>query len=178
MSSTDKVMKWAGTLQWLTIIAMVMMPLAVIGGLLAQPLTPETLNSDIKGLAVSDTVTPAQLRTAVILNLISPLILLIILNNMRRLFGFYRLGEVLTDTCAALIKRIGEGFLALALVPFVLNPVLSLILTLNNPAGQRAIAFALNADMFFFALSGCLIIVIGWAMRAASDVASENRAFI
>ncbi len=30
----------------------------------------------------------------------------------------------------------------------------------------------------FFALAAGLLIVIGWAMRDASDVAAENRAFV
>ena len=70
------------------------------------------------------------------------------------------------------------GFLALAIVPFVLIPVQSVLLSWANPAGQRSLTVSLSTAMLGFALAAGLLIVIGWAMRDASDVAAENRAFV
>ena len=97
---------------------------------------------------------------------------------MRKLFGAYVKGHVLTEASARLIQRIGQGFLALAIVPFVLRPVQSVLMTLANPPGERSITIGLDSDMIFFALSGGLIVVIGWAMREAADVAAENKSFV
>ncbi|WP_341368235.1 hypothetical protein [Yoonia sp. BS5-3] len=175
MSKIQDVAKLAGILRGATIAAMVALPIAIIGGLLATPLTPELYMDTV---AASPETSTAQLIAVVALNLISPFILLLTLNEMRILFEAYQRGEVLTDRSAKLIQRIGQGFLALAIIPFVLRPIQSVLLTWNNPPGGRSLAIGLDSDMLFFALSGGLIIVIGWAMREASVVASENKAFV
>ncbi len=175
MPKPNDVTKLAGVLRGLTIAAMIVLPVTVIGGLIAMPLVPEMFSGDF---TVSPDATSAQLTAAVALNLFSPLILIWTLNEMRKLFESYSKGEILTDHCALLIQRIGQGFLALAIVPFVLRPIQSVILTWANPQGGRSLAIGLNSDMIFFALSGGLIVVIGWAMRDASFAASENRSFV
>jgi hypothetical protein len=178
MSKKHDVSKLAGILRGVTIAAMIVLPITIAGGLLTTPMIPEALSGAINDIVVSPDATRAQLITAVVLNLLSPLILLLTLNEMRKLFGAYAKGEILTDRCARLIQRIGQGFLALAIVPFLLRPVQSALLTLANPPGERSIAIGLDSEMIFFALSGGLIIVIGWAMREASEAASENRSFV
>ncbi len=175
MSRIHNVSKLAGILRGVTIAAMIVLPITITGGLLTTPLLPEALSGDF---TVSPDATRGQLIAAVILNLSNPLILLWTLNEMRKLFGSYVKGEILTDHCARLIQRIGKGFLALAIVPFILRPIQVVLLTMANPPGERSISIGLSSEMLFFALSGGLIIVIGWAMQAASDVASENRSFV
>lgn len=178
MTKLDRVSKWAAILRGITIGAMVVLPVTIIGGLFNTPLVPEALSSALNGAVVSSDATRGQLITVVALNLIAPLILLLTLNEMRKLFGAYVEGEVLTESCAHRIQRIGQGFLALAVVPFILRPIQTVLLTLANPPGERSLAIGLDSDMIFFALSGGLIMVIGWAMREASDVAAENKSFV
>lgn len=178
MSQLTRVSKWAAVLRGITIAAMVVLPVTIIGGLFNTPLVPEALNGTLDGVAVSPDATPGQLATVVALNLISPIILLLTLNEMRKLFGAYVDGQVLTESSAQMIQRIGQGFLALAIVPFVLRPIQTVLLTLANPPGERSLAVGLDSDMIFFALSGGLIMVIGWAMREASEAAAENKSFV
>ncbi|WP_108815613.1 DUF2975 domain-containing protein [Loktanella sp. Alg231-35] len=178
MSQLTRVSKWAAVLRGITIAAMVILPLTIVGGLFNTPLVPEALNGTLDGAPVSPDATRGQLMTVVALNLIAPLILLLTLNEMRKLFGAYVEGQVLTENSARVILRIGQGFLALAVVPFILRPIQTVLLTLANPPGERSLAIGLDSDMIFFALSGGLIMVIGWAMREASDVAAENKSFV
>ncbi len=175
MSELHRVSKLARILEWLTVTGMVLLPLAIIIAVAAGPLTPQTINVDF---AVSPDATATQILIAFGLGMINPLILLLTLNEMRKLFGAYRTGEILTDHCARLIQRIGQGFVALAIATFLLRPIQMVLLTMANPPGERSVAIGLNSEMIFFALSGGLIIVIGWAMREASNVASENRSFV
>lgn len=178
MSRIHLVTKWAAILRGFTIAAMVVLPVTIIGGLLATPLLTVALDTVAGNVVVSPDITRAQLITVVALNLISPVILFLTLNEMRQLFGAYAEGQVLTESSARLIQRIGQGFVALAVVPFFVKPVQSVLLTLANPSGERSFAIGIESDMIFFALSGGLIVVIGWAMREASDVAAENKSFI
>jgi hypothetical protein len=178
MHHLNHVKKWARILEWATIIGLVTIPIAIIGALFSTPITLDTVAQKLENIAVSPATTPLQVYVAVGLNLIPPIILLFTLNRMRQLFGSYRQGQILTDQSALLIQRIGQGFLSLAVVPFVLQPILSVVLSFANPSGERSVSINLNSEMFFFAAAGGLIIIIGWAMREASDMASENRAFV
>jgi len=178
MSGLSHVTKWAAILRGITIGAMIVLPIAILGGLITTPLLPEALNIALGDITVSPDATRTQLISVVALNLISPLILFLTLNEMRKLFSAYVDGQVLTEASARLILKVGQGFLALAIVPFVIKPMQSVLLTLANPPGERSLAIGLDSDMMFFALSGGLLIVIGWAMREASDVASEYKSFV
>ncbi len=175
MSKLHMLSKRANLLRWLTMAGMILLPLAVIISLVMSPLTPATVQVDF---AVSPDATQTQLMIALALGLLKLGILLFILNTMRKLFTAYAAGEVLTDHCALLIQRIGQGFLALAAATFLLHPLQMLVLTLANPPGQRSIAITVDSEIVFFALSGALIVIIGWAMREASDIATEHKSFI
>lgn len=178
MTRKCPVARWSQVLEWMTTFSLVVIPVATIVTLSIIPITPEVLGLKWDNLAVSPAVTRTQMYTATALNLIPMAILLLTLNTMRRLFGRYRQGQILTNDCATLIRRIGQGFLALSLAPLVLRPVSSVLLTMGNPPEARSISFGVSSEMVFFALAGGLIMVIGWAMGEAADLASENRAFI
>lgn len=178
MNRLHRVEKWARVLQWITAIALVAIPVAIIAGLLRTPITPAALDIALENHTVSPLTTQVQVYLALVIMLIPPVIMMFTLNAMRQLFGFYRQSQVLTERCAHLIQRIGQGFLCLALMRFLMRPMLSGLLSLANPPGEREISVNLNGEMFFFAVLGGFIIIIGWAMREASEVASENRAFV
>jgi hypothetical protein len=100
------------------------------------------------------------------------------LDQMRRLFGCYKAGAVLTDQSAVYIQRIGMGFMGVALIEMILVPIQSVILTWANPAGERAVSVGLHSDMLGFLIAAGLMTVIGWAMREAARAAAENEAFV
>ncbi len=178
MTQLNRLRKWARFLEWTTLLSLMAIPSAIIVGLVISPITPVSLNQRLDALTVSPSATNVQMYAAIGLNLIPVVVLLFTLNTMRKLFSAYHKGEVFTDACARLIQSIGRGFVSLALLPFVLHPILSVLLSISNPPGQRSISVNVSSEMIFFALSGGLIIVIGWAMRQASELASENRAFV
>lgn len=161
MSDTKPLTRWAALFSRLTTAAIIILPIVVIyGAVLAR-----------------DGAGPYG-ALALSVGLITPVILLWTLNEMRKLFAAYARGAVFTDASARLIQRVGQGFLALAITPLFVQPVQSLLLSLGNPPGQRSISITIESDMILFALSGGLIIVIGWAMRSATAIAAENRAFV
>lgn len=178
MNRLYRVEKWARGLEWVTAISLIAIPVAIIAGLLRSPITPEALDAALENHVVSPSTTQLQLYLAIGIMLIPPVIVMFTLNAMRKLFRLYRQGHILTESCALFIQRIGQGFLALALVRLLMRPLLSGVLSLARPPDERSIAFILNGEMYFFAVSGGLILMIGWAMREASRVAAENRAFV
>lgn len=98
--------------------------------------------------------------------------------QMHRLFAGFRAGEILTQNGAILIRRIGMGLLAVAVLRILATPLQSLIITLPAPPGLRSLVISLHgADVGFFLAAG-LMAVIGWAMEDAARAAEENRSFV
>ena len=115
---------------------------------------------------------------ALVVSLVPLLLFLWTLDRMRRLFESYAVGAILTARAAEQIVDIGKGFFALALAPLVVKPVVSVLNSLGNAPGERELVISLHSDTLFFALVSGLLIVIGWAMRQAAEIAEDNRAIV
>ncbi len=98
--------------------------------------------------------------------------------HMRGLFGLYRAGEILTPASAERIRDIGLGLFVLAVLGPVTNMIQMLILTWNNPPGQRALVLGISGATLGFVLAGALMILIGRVMSEAARMAEENRSFV
>ena len=101
-----------------------------------------------------------------------------ILWQMRGLFGLYAVGAALSEAAARHIRRAGAGLAALALMQALLRPMQTLVLTFDNGPGGRSVTVAITSEMLWLALSGGLLVVIGWAMSEAARQAEENRGFV
>ena len=143
MSKLKDVAKLASVLHGLTVAALVLLPIAIVGTIAVTPLVPDSLNTTLQ---VSPDITRTQMILFLIVNLISPLILIWTLNEMRKLFGAYAKGEILTDRCAGLILRIGKGLLALAVASFVIRPIETVLVTLANQPGDRSLSIGLASE--------------------------------
>ncbi|MEO8530598.1 MAG: hypothetical protein ABI459_05205 [Deltaproteobacteria bacterium] len=172
MNNLDRLKKRASWLRVATLCVVVALPV-LIGAAL-------TLNMPMTALPqpVSPDVTRGQVMSAQALGLVSVAALIWTLLRMRQLFGAYAAGDVLSEANALTIQRIGQGMLAVAALGVVVRPVQSLILTLENASGQRAIAVSLSSADIGFLLAGGLLSVIGWAMHEAAQAADENRSFV
>lgn len=96
----------------------------------------------------------------------------------RRLFAGYAAGEIFTRTAGRRMQRIGW---AVTLMPPVGN--LGLVLAhaaATWPPGWRSLAMFINLDPgdVLCLVFGPMLIVIGWVMGAAADIADENQSFI
>ena len=116
--------------------------------------------------------------SAYILGLFPNLLLIWAIYQMRGLFGLYRRGEVLTRPAALHIRQIGFALTGIGILPLLVRPLQTVLLTMANPPGSRSISFAISSSDLGYLLGGGLMILIGWAMLQAAEVAEENRAFV
>ena len=174
----DRVRRLAGPLYIATIVVMAFVVIGTIAGLILTFPTAETLQQKFPAFAVTPDIPNHLIWLSMLAGLLSLAVWVWPLDQMRRLFGCYKSGAVLTDQSAGFIQRIGVGFMGVALIEMILIPVQSVILTWANPAGERAISVGLNSDMLGFLIAAGLMTVIGWAMREAASAAAENKAFV
>lgn len=178
MTALSRTIRIARPLSYLTTLALVGYPLAMIVIALSGYLSEAQLRANFNTIAVSEQITPAVWVILGAIAAVSVALVMVALWNMRALLLLYVTGDVLGPNAAQRIRRIGHCLLALAIWGTIAHTLEVAALTWNNPVGTRALSVAFsNTDLFLFLAAG-LMTVIGWAMSEAANVAAENRGFV
>jgi len=98
--------------------------------------------------------------------------------NIRALFACYALGEVFSERPARHIRWAGFAMMLNGFLTIVTYSLGSLVLTFDNPVGQRQFAVSVSSDLFFVLLTGGLLMVIGQVLHEACRISDENRQFV
>lgn len=108
-----------------------------------------------------------------------PLITLVSgLNHLRYLFQGYSRGEYFSISAAVHLGKVGRGVILWVVSSFVCTPLLSILVTLHAPPGQRLFTISFtSADFVALFLAGCIAVIARILVRA-SEVDSENQAFV
>ncbi len=168
----------ASALKWAALAAMVLTVVAVIYALATATLTASAFQEAYPAVAVAPELKTWQMALVLSVGLLPMLAWVWTLNKMRQLFACFEKGQTVSLKSAEFIQSIGLGLLGIAIIQIVSVPVNTLLLTLANPTGGRSIAIGLDSAMIGFLLAAGLMTVIGSAMRDASQIAEENRAFV
>lgn len=95
---------------------------------------------------------------------------------LRTLLKRLAVAEVFEFENGVLLRRFGKTLLIYAALRPVVKALAVLLVTMNNPAGERYLKFGLGDDDIVLALIGKLILVVGSVMADAARIADENRA--
>ncbi len=156
-----------------TLAALCALPLAVLAG--AWVAEPADLPFPLPEGYVP---APARLLTALAVGALPMVALGLTLWRMHLLFRLLFSGNVLTHGAALLIRRIGTGLMAVALLRIAVIPAQSLIVTLAAPPGSRQLLLSVSSADLGFLLAAGLMAVIGWVMEDAARATEENRGFV
>lgn len=178
MSQLNRVRRLANVLYYVTAGVMGVVAMTLAGVWVVAPPAVAEFQAQFPGLTISPELSGGAYVAVIVVSLLPGLIWLWVLDRMRRLFACYRDGEVMTDQPARHIQRLGQGFLCLGAVQFVSAPLLSVLLTSANGAGERSLSVGLNTEMMGFFIAAGLMTLIGWVMRDVSAVKAENEAFV
>jgi hypothetical protein len=174
---TFRIRRLSTWLWWTSGVLALVLPAVVLLAVLKGWFDPATLAARFPALPAATPVSSAQAALVAALGLLSTLPMVVACLAMRRLFGRYRQGEILTDACAAEILRIGAALLAVALATVLIPALQLLTLSWFSPAG-RILAIGLDGGTLGFVLAGGLLTVIGWVMGEASRLREENEGFV
>lgn len=178
MSDLSRISRLAGWLYAIASSLILLIPLLVAVFLWRGWLDPSWLANSFPALPDGTALTPVKSTLIILLGAVALLPVGLALTQMRALFARYRQGEILTAPCARHILRAGQALLALALVQFLILPLQIMVLTADNPAGERIVTFDFTSETLWLLLSGGLLVVIGWVMVEAARAAEENAGFI
>ncbi|MCB2134549.1 MAG: DUF2975 domain-containing protein [Rhodobacteraceae bacterium] len=173
----SKISRLAGILQVMTVAALVLLPLAAIWAVASGLTDPDSIRPQFPDVEIA-MLPPGKALAVGLLGIVGLLPGVLALWWMRALFQGYRRGEILTPASAELIRRIGGALVVLALAGVVMETAQVLVLTIDNPAGERMLSVGFGGNFFGAILAGGLLVVIGWAMREAAHAAEENAGFV
>lgn len=100
------------------------------------------------------------------------------LSHLRRLFQGYASGEYFSSHAAIHLGKVGRGVVLWVVSSFICTPLLSVLVTLREPPGQRLLTISFtSADFVALFLAGCIALIARILLRA-SEVHSENKTFV
>lgn len=175
MSDLPRLQKLSAVLYWVALTLSVVLPLIVLFYAGKGIGDPASLLSRVAVPAGTPVSTP-QAGLVAIVALISVLPMVAALRGMVRLFAAYRDGEVLSDTNAHTILRIGRNLLLVAVFTILVPTLQTLILSWH--AAKKTLSIGIDGGTLGFLMAAGLLTVIGYAMGEAARIKAENEGFV
>jgi uncharacterized membrane protein len=121
----------------------------------------QSLHFSSRFLAIVTSMIPASLWMAALFYL-------------SRLFRLYEQDLFFTQNNVNCIKNIGYALFAQAIARFLTEPILSLVVTMNNPPGKRLISISFGTpDIYSLVISG-VVIIVAWVMHEGQKLQEES----
>jgi len=178
MSNLSRIQRISRLMQRLCTAAAVLIPLTVAGMWatyeLWGPSHPDL--AQIPGLPATLTL-PVRLL-ACLVGLAQAAIAVFAVWRLRRLFGLYADGLIFTADNTRCLRHFAAAILAFAIAKPVTGALLSVVLTMNNPPGQRQITVSLGSSELATLFIGGVFLIIAWIMDEAREMAEEQAEII
>ena len=111
---------------------------------------------------------------ATIASLLISGIVLYALSILIRLFRNYENGEIFSSENAVCYQKIGYCLFYWVVGGIIYGGVISVILSFNNPPGERILRLSFVGMDFLTIVLGFLVLIIAWVMKEGHKIADEN----
>lgn len=91
-----------------------------------------------------------------------------------RLFGLYARGEIFTEHAVGYIRKAGYTLLAVQAINPLHGALISLVLTMQNPAGMRAVSVGINSTDISGMIIAFLVVLVSWIMDEGRKLKEEE----
>ena len=95
-----------------------------------------------------------------------------------RVFHHFHKSDVLSTEAAKRVRFLGVTIIIYALTQIVSFTLSVVLLTYDNPTGEKVLSIAVNTSQLITLMIGIIIVVIGHIFTYANAIAEENRQFI
>lgn len=124
------------------------------------------------------TALPLTIETrvfAIIASFLPVGVLLYGMSVLVKLFRRYETGDIFSVDTANYYRRLGFAFFFWVIANLVFGGLISVILSFNNPPGERILSLSLGSVDIVTVLCGFMILTVGWVMREAQLIAEEHQ---
>jgi hypothetical protein len=135
-------------------------------------LLPHTLNLN------SININPTTKTLACLVSLLQVMVIWFALYQLVKLFRNYERGDIFSLANVGHYRKLGYTVFAWVFANKLVEALMSVVLTFQNPAGQRQLVISLGStDLIGFAIGG-LIILIAWIMNEGHKLNEEQALII
>jgi hypothetical protein len=92
-----------------------------------------------------------------------------------RLFGLYARGMIFTSGNVACYRKLGHVILWSMAASIVHSSLMTVVLTLDNPPGQRMISFGISSSEIARLLIGMTVLLVSWIMEVGREIQEEQQ---
>jgi len=121
---------------------------------------------------------PTALLAGFAVSLITTAIVMYVLYQIIRLFGFYAQGKVFDRENVACFRSIGWSIIAWEIADFLVDIALGPILTYHLGEGKRTLVIGVDNQDFYVLLAGFSVLTIAWVMDEARKIKEEQELFV
>ncbi len=125
-----------------------------------------------------ENIGPINLILGFIVSMVSASVILYGVVRLRRLFLRFQQGDLFNEPNAQHLLVFAKMLFISVLVSPVAGALLSILLTMNNPPGQRAITLSIGSNEIAVLFLSGIFIAVAWIMREGYRLAAENKEFV
>lgn len=134
---------------------------------------PKGFHAELPILPV-ESLSGFQLSLGVLISLLPLGVTLNGLVTLKSLFRLYADGIVFSIDNVKYFRRLGYVFIAAVIANAIFTPLISLVITSSNPAGERALVAQFGIVDLYTLIAGGIILVIAWVMKEGSKLKDEQ----
>lgn len=168
---TERIRRTSRLFQRLTLALMGLLPL--IAGMAWAFIDLNELDFGYSAEEVGP-LTSFERWSAAALSIIPLSVSLLALYNLQRLFALYAKGKFFERENVRCFRNMGWALVVVVPLDILFNSALSVLLSLDQPAGERMLAVSLSSDDLGIAIIGAVIIIVSWVMAEAADLSQDN----
>ena len=102
-------------------------------------------------------------------------ITVMIFNKLSKLFGLYEKGNLFDEENIKLIKGISIYMILGELIQLIYQPLMTVALSFNNPAGERFASITLGTTNVSTLITAFIILVASWILKEANQLKLDSQ---
>ena len=173
-SNLDRIRRISGSFQQLFGLLLYLVPISTVAFWLAFNHLPQSFKNELP-VVVSQSLPVSSLLLAIGVSAIPTGIIMLAFIHLRRLFALYREGIIFSIANADCYRSLGSTLIYWAFSKLAFVPLISVVLTLNNPPGEKTLVLSIGSADLGNILLGCLVLIISWVMHEASVLEEESQ---
>ena len=120
------------------------------------------------------TLTPLTRLLGFLISMVPAGVTLYGLIQLRCLFKHYQQGQIFTAYALTRLRKFAWSLMLCALLRPLTGAALSVLLSINNPPGQRVLALNISSDDIALLFISGVFIVVAWIMAEGIRLADDN----
>ncbi len=178
MNSISKIKALNSTLSIICLVLIFALPISALYFWINFEQTAHLLEFAKGGALQLDTIQPWQIISSALYSVGATLVLVLGLWNLRLLFNNFKRGEFFGEPSTRALHVLSQVLLISAVLKCLSSAVLSVLLTWNNPAGEKALVICFGSNELWMLFIAATFLAITWTFKEGQKLAQENAEFV